>query len=65
MNLLETAIKASIKAGQAILEIYATDFDVETKGDYSPLTLADKNANDVINSFLINTPYPIISEENK
>ena len=47
------------------MEIYATDFDVEVKGDESPLTQADKNANDVINRYLETTGIPIISEENR
>ena len=29
------------EAGAAILEIYNTDFEVQTKGDESPLTQAD------------------------
>ena len=64
-ELLITAIKAAILAGSEIMKVYATDFSVEHKGDDSPLTLADKNANDVINSFLLKTNIPIISEENK
>lgn len=59
------AIEASIKAGDAIMEIYKEDFDVEYKDDASPLTEADKNANKVIMSFLETTSIPIISEENK
>ena len=39
------AIEASIKAGEAIMEIYQGDFDVEYKDDASPLTQADKKAN--------------------
>ncbi|RSK41519.1 3'(2'),5'-bisphosphate nucleotidase CysQ [Mangrovimonas spongiae] len=62
---LETAIKASLQAGQVIMKVYDTAFDVELKDDKSPLTEADKRANDVINSFLIPTEIPIISEENK
>lgn len=62
---LATAIRASIDAGEAIMKIYDTAFEVETKADDSPLTLADKSANEVINSYLIETPFPIISEENK
>lgn len=62
---LEIAIKASIEAGKEILKIYNTNFSVEVKNDASPLTLADKNANDVINSYLEKTGIPIISEENK
>ncbi len=64
-ELLITAIKAAIEAGNEIMNIYATDFDVENKEDDSPLTLADKNANDVINSFLLQTNIPVISEESK
>ncbi len=50
------------------MEIYnSEDFGVEMKGDDSPLTKADKNANEVIVSGLENlqTSFPIISEENK
>lgn len=64
-HLLTVAIKASIDAGKAILSIYETDFDVETKEDFSPLTAADKAANNIINSFLEKTEFPIISEENE
>jgi len=63
--LLSTAILASIDAGKEILKVYNTNFDVEVKDDKSPLTVADKNANSVIISFLENTDVPIISEENK
>ncbi|MDG5491098.1 3'(2'),5'-bisphosphate nucleotidase CysQ [Psychroserpens sp. SPM9] len=62
---LQIAIDASLKAGEVIMEVYDTAFDVEIKDDKSPLTQADKKANDVINSFLQPTPVPIISEENK
>jgi len=62
---LQTAIEASLKAGQVIMDVYNTAFNVELKDDKSPLTEADKKANDVINSFLIPTQIPIISEENK
>ena len=61
---LKIAIQASIEAGNEIMKIYESDFDVALKSDDSPLTLADKNANEVINSYLIKTGIPIISEEN-
>ena len=60
-NNLQLAIKASIKAGEAIMQVYETSFDVEIKEDKSPLTEADKNANDVINSFLKETKIPIMA----
>lgn len=55
------------KSGEAILEIYATDFNVEIKGDDSPLTAADKAANEVLMDYVTaHTPeIPVISEENK
>ena len=63
---LAIAVKAAVEGGAAIMEIYAKeDLGVEYKEDESPLTLADKECNDVINSYLIKTMHPIISEENK
>lgn len=62
---LEIAVTASLKAGKAIMEVYNTAFDVEYKDDNSPLTAADQKANEIINAHLKQTPYPIISEENK
>ena len=62
-ELLKKAINASIKGGHAIMEVYDSEFTVEHKDDKSPLTLADKNCNKVIESFLINTKVPILSEE--
>ncbi len=62
----KTAIKAAIDGGLEIMEIYEKeDFQVETKDDESPLTIADKRANEVINKYLVPTGIPIISEENK
>jgi 3'(2'), 5'-bisphosphate nucleotidase len=63
-NLL-IAIQASLKAGKVIMQFYDTSFNVEIKDDKSPLTEADKKANDVINAHLLKTEFPIISEENK
>ena len=63
---LEIAIKAAIAGGEAIMEVYqGEDFGIESKKDDSPLTLADKKANVVINGYLKETGIPIISEENK
>jgi 3'(2'), 5'-bisphosphate nucleotidase len=56
------------KAGVAILEVYhQDDFGVLIKVDKSPLTNADKAANDIICDGLrtLEEQYPIISEENK
>ena len=62
---LQTAINACLEAGEVIMQVYDTAFNVEIKDDKSPLTEADKKANDIINSYLTKTEFPIISEENK
>jgi len=64
---VQKIVDVSIKAGAAILEIYEQDFEVDFKEDESPLTSADKKANEVICDFLkANYPdIPILSEENK
>ena len=64
-ELLQIAINAAIEGGKEIMKIYATEFEVDYKGDDSPLTQADQNANAVINQHLLPTSIPIISEENK
>lgn len=62
---LKIAIEAAVQGGAEIMNIYQNDFEVEYKDDNSPLTIADKNCNDIINSYLRKTEFPIISEENK
>ena len=61
---LKIAIDAALQAGKKILEIYHSDnFEVEFKGDNSPLTKADKASHDVIMSHLDVTKIPVLSEE--
>ena len=62
-KLLKTAINASIEGGHSIMKVYDSEFAVEHKADKSPLTLADKNCNTVIDNFLKKTNFPILSEE--
>jgi len=65
---IEQLLSIARKAGAAILEVYdREDFDISKKDDESPLTAADKAANDIICAGLeaLDEPYPIISEENK
>ena len=64
-NNLKIAIQAAISAGREIMEVYNRPFEVEIKTDNSPLTIADKCANDIIIQYLEPTNTPIISEENK
>ncbi len=51
-KLILTAILAAKRAGEAILEVYDSDFAVEQKDDKSPLTLADKKSNEIIENVL-------------
>lgn len=64
-DFLEVAVKAALVAGNEILKVYKREFEVVLKEDNSPLTEADQAANSVIVSLLKQTPFPIISEENK
>jgi 3'(2'), 5'-bisphosphate nucleotidase len=64
-DLINPIVDLAVQAGQAILEVYATDFDVQEKGDESPLTQADLASHRCIVAGLsVLTPdIPIISEE--
>jgi 3'(2'), 5'-bisphosphate nucleotidase len=64
-KLLEPITALAVEAGNAILEVYATDFDVQNKADESPLTQADLASHNYIAAGLAQlTPdIPIISEE--
>jgi 3'(2'), 5'-bisphosphate nucleotidase len=65
-QLLNTAIIAALQAGKAILEIYHSgEFDIEIKGDNSPLTKADTASHNVIMSYLTKTDIPVLSEEGR
>lgn len=60
------AIKAALEAGKEILNVYySDDFQVEIKGDQSPLTLADRKAHEKILENLSDSEFPILSEESK
>lgn len=63
---LKIAIEAALEAGKEISKIYkSNDFNVELKGDNSPLTKADLESHRVIKSFLEKTNIPILSEEGR
>jgi len=70
-KLILTTILAAKRAGEAILDVYDSDFAVEQKDDKSPLTLADKRSNEIIEKVLEqtvtvnNSTVPILSEEGK
>ena len=62
--LLAAIEQAALQAGEVILEIYETDFDVDRKADNSPVTEADVKAEAVIlDALLALTPdIPIVAE---
>lgn len=65
LSLIDPVVALAEEAGRAILEVYASDFDVQSKDDNSPLTQADLASNHCIVAGLESlTPgMPIISEE--
>jgi len=65
-HLIEKATLAALAAGAEILKVYnAPDFNVELKGDGSPLTRADRLAHIAISDKLAETDLPLLSEEGK
>ena len=60
-------IEIAKAAGDAILEVYGTAFEVETKADSSPLTEADRRAHHIIVDGLnaLTPDLPIVSEESE
>ena len=71
-NLIITALLAAKEAGEVILSIYGSDFNVEFKNDRSPLTMADRCSQEIITHHLRNPQmsidghqFPILSEEGK
>jgi len=64
-ELLKTVNPLAQTAGECIMEIYSTDFEVEHKADESPLTRADMAAHETIVAGLkhLTPDYPVLSEE--
>ncbi len=66
-GLVSELIALTEAAGAAILEIYRTEFDVETKSDESPLTQADLASHRTIEAGLgaLTPEIPLFSEESE
>ena len=64
-QLLETARRAALAAGEAIMRVYAAPFDVRQKDDKTPVTEADLAAERVIVAMLEDAfpEIPVVSEE--
>ncbi len=68
IRILEAAmalVDAALAGGRAVLAVYATDFDVETKQDNTPVSQADRDAEEVIVKHLQSAfpDVPIVAEE--
>ncbi|MCA6361856.1 MAG: 3'(2'),5'-bisphosphate nucleotidase CysQ [Bacteroidetes bacterium] len=61
--LYKPAFTAAHEAGKAILHIYTTAFEVDYKADNTPLTQADKAADEIISRYLAPSGIPILTEE--
>jgi 3'(2'), 5'-bisphosphate nucleotidase len=67
-NLIPDLLAIVYKAGISILDVYNAAIDVNYKHDRSPLTLADKNSNEIISRLLssqLRPKMPILSEEGR
>lgn len=59
----DIVLQAALEAGKLIMAYYREGFSVERKMDASPVTEADKAADDIIRKYLESTGMPVISEE--
>jgi 3'(2'), 5'-bisphosphate nucleotidase len=69
-NLIVQALWSSKKAGEAILEVYLSDFNIKLKDDRTPVTMADKHSHEIIARNLRDLQtgsdmFPFLSEEGK
>lgn len=66
-KILEIMKGLALEAGKIIMEVYETDFAVDYKEDASPLTMADRRANEhIVRGLREHFPeYAILSEEMK
>ena len=66
-NYLDGVAEIALRAGAAIMDIYQQDFDVQHKGDGSPLTQADLAAHNLIKQALqkLTPELPLLSEESR
>ena len=62
---IQDVVKIAQDAGHAIMQVYSQDFDTNNKLDGSPLTIADQEANRIIEQGLksLQVRAPVLSEE--
>ena len=66
ISLAEQIGEVARRAGRVIMDVYHSDFDVEVKDDASPVTRADREAEDMIFRMIregITGKYPLVGEE--
>ena len=59
---LGMGIRSSLLAGDAVMQVYGSDFDVALKNDQSPITEADRQAHEILMAQL-GKDIPVLSEE--
>ena len=66
LDLLNAVQVIAIDAGDAIMKVYESGFEVDHKSDETPVTTADKRADQVIQDGLsrLVSQWPVLSEEN-
>lgn len=65
-SLINRLISISIIAGEILMKHREAGFDVEVKGDESPVTAADREADEYISAELAKiSPLPVVSEEGR
>jgi 3'(2'), 5'-bisphosphate nucleotidase len=62
-DVLEQMVKLAYEAGEKIMRVYASPFEVEMKGANDPVTIADREANEWIVAGLSHFGLPIVAEE--
>jgi len=73
LALAPALLRLAVEAGARILEVYETDFAVDTKRDSTPITEADRRSHEVITRGLaeltapppVAEPLPVLSEEGR
>ena len=65
--LLPKAYNAALRAGARIIDIYTggDKIKVDMKSDHTPITLADRDAHNLIKQYLGQTRIPLLSEEGR
>jgi len=66
LSLLDSLHEIAVRAGKEIMDVYNSDFEVEVKDDTSPVTAADRRAEELITAAIkaeITNDFPIIGEE--